>query len=480
MAVPTTEIFLRSPYWITQNEGEDTGGVHQVSVISVDEVALYENEYFFIYLNGVRHTIETKTIRLDQVSAINEYISNLPDYTTFVDILDRVFVTAVFSGVQEETYFEAGSSTGLDLIISTPTAGVTPTNDNALGKVLCDLRVWTGEMTDEPSYPSIKLRSTALNGTTSIDIAEFARDYVEVTYNGGSASDAVFISYELTIFNEFSNTPHLKDRVYLTGLDGYSMFQDEVNYITYQNVMMSDKDVTAYCNSNMRIPVLTKYLTGYKLRRYVGPAGKFENMTTFHEVTGLEAPTSTDEIVKYISSMYQNTAADLMTFQFSQGPDEEVSIDYAPLTKYGVSRIWFVNRFGCQQEMHLLGRSDVSLTGKAKDYKRNLLVNGGYNNQRHQTHILNKNGKMSIELNTGWRNQEENDTIIEMTMSEQIWLTVDRETVGRSFSAKSQVEYTIPVNLQSEDTKLMTRLNDKLINYTFKFDAAFDLLNNVR
>ncbi len=59
-----------------------------------------------------------------------------------------------------------------------------------LAYITLDLYVWTGDLTlDIPSNPSIQLRSTAFDDYAAIDIAEFARDLVEVTFNGTQDSN---------------------------------------------------------------------------------------------------------------------------------------------------------------------------------------------------------------------------------------------------------------------------------------------------
>jgi hypothetical protein len=68
-----------------------------------------------------------------------------------------------------------------------------------LAYITVDLYVWTGDLTlDIPSSPNIQLRSTAFDGYASIDIAEFARDLVEVTFNGTEESAAVWVQYQIT------------------------------------------------------------------------------------------------------------------------------------------------------------------------------------------------------------------------------------------------------------------------------------------
>ena len=65
-------------------------------------------------------------------------------------------------------------------------------------------------------------------------------------------------------------------------------------------------------------------------------------------------------------------------------------------------------------------------------------------------------------------------------MSEQVWVQVDAERLGRGWVPKQSSTWTVPVNLKSEETLIKNKLNDKLINYTFTFEAAYDWINTVR
>lgn len=353
---------------------------------------------------------------------------------------------------------------------------VTVTETN-LDFVLCELRIWTGELSAEPTYADIKLRSTGLNNTTSMDLAEFARDFVEVIFNTGAESDAVFISYELEIYSNGNETPTTQSRVYLTGLDGYGTFQDGVNFQWYKQVMLSDTEVTAYPETSISLPVLQKTLTGYSLQHYVGNPLQLH---TFHTVTGITQVQNTSNLIRYVVSSYGAVYADRVLFHFSDKADEVVNINYTNCSPYGYTRVYFVNRLGCTQQLHFFGKFEVSMTAKDEDFNRNILVNGDYNSTRHQQSILNKNGKINITLNSGWRTEEENDTIIEMMMSEQVWMVVDSTKLGNGWTPKKSSSWTIPVNVTSDKETIKSRLNDKMINYSFKFEAAHDWINSVR
>jgi ubiquinone biosynthesis protein COQ9 len=91
-----------------------------------------------------------------------------------------------------------------------------------------------------------------------------------------------------------------------------------------------------------------------------------------------------------------------------------------------------------------------------------------------------KNGKIMMTLNTGWYLEEDNDIFIEMMLSEQIWIRVQRASLGIGWLPKTSSSFIIPVNLTSQQMQVKNKLNDKMINYTFEFEAAADRINTVR
>lgn len=347
--------------------------------------------------------------------------------------------------------------------------------------VLCDLRVWTGALVNEPIKADIKLRSTALNGVTSFDLAEFARDFVEVTFAGISESNAVFISYQLQKFTggSIDPLPPLESKVYLTGFDGYGLFQDGANSQWYKQVMLSDSNITIYNDTSISIPVKQNLLTGYKLQQYAGSYGG--TLTTFYTVTGLLPTENTANMVKQVPTSNIGDYADRIIFEFNGQRDEHVNIAYAPCTKYGRILVYFVNKLGATQTITFNGKSDVKMKTESNDYKRNIIQNNGtYDITRHQRHVLNKNGSINLQINSGWISEEENDTIIELMLSEQVWIDVDAARLGKGWVPKTRSTWTIPVNIKSDETLIKNKLNDKLINYTFTFEAAYDWINTVR
>jgi hypothetical protein len=306
-----------------------------------------------------------------------------------------------------------------------------------LAYIMVDLYVWTGDLTaDVPSTPSIQLRSTAFDGYASIDIAEFARDLVEV-----------WVQYQITYVDN-DDTSGVDSIVKLTGLDGFSYFEDGINYQYSDNVLMGQETIRTSENTNLKVPVLQDLLTGYELQTLSG--GTY---TSFRTVTGLTPVEDTDSVVQYIDSSYSGTYADRIKFNFSSGPAEYVYVEYEDCTRYGVQELFFVNRYGAMQEVNTFGRFDVALMTEDEKYKRNLLENGSYSTTRHQNSVLMKNGKIMMTLNTGWYLEEDNDIFIEMMLSEQIWIRVDRSTLGIGWLPKTSSSFIVPVNLTSQQVK---------------------------
>ena len=343
-----------------------------------------------------------------------------------------------------------------------------------LNYILVDLYVWNGDLTvDEPISPSIQLRSTAFDGYASIDIAEFARDLVEVTFNGTQDSNAVWVKYQIT-WVDSDETTGVDTAVSLTGLDGFSYFEDGINYQYPSNVLMGQNTIRTSQATTVKVPVLQDKLVSYGLQTY--SAGVY---TQFYTVTGLTPTEDTDSVIKYVNSSDSGTYADRIQFNFSSGSPEYVYVQYEDCSRYGVREVFFVNRYGATQELNTFGRFDVSLSTQDDKYKRNLLVNGNYDSTRHQNTILNKNGKIMMTLNTGWYLEEDNDIFVEMMLSEQIWIRVYRDSLGMGWVGK-QASFIVPVNLKSQEMQVKSKLNDKMINYTFEFEAAADRINTVR
>tara|TARA_R110002020_G_scaffold201985_2_gene404939 strand:+ start:917 stop:2026 length:1110 start_codon:yes stop_codon:yes gene_type:complete len=347
-----------------------------------------------------------------------------------------------------------------------------------LSYMTLELRIWNGDLTsDRPTYPNTKLRTTAVNGVCAIDIAEFARDFVEVTFGGSQDSDAVWISYIKTkVFTDGNAFDEPEE--FLTGLDGYGNYQDGRNYQWYKNFLLSPDDMTAYPEVNANIPILQDHLTGWKLQTKNFNTNSYH---TFHTISGLSPIEDTGSVVRYIATSSGGVFADRILASFDNAPDEAFYINYGDCNKYGVSELFFVNKGGAMQPLHFFGKYEVGLKAKSVTFDRNISDGiGNYSDTRHQKYTIDRNAEISFVMNTGWVNEEDNESFIEMMLSEQVWVKVDTTKLGKGWLPKTSPFWIVPVNIQTNDTIIKNRINDNMINYTFKFQSAYDWINTVR
>ncbi len=206
---------------------------------------------------------------------------------------------------------------------------ITSTDEN-LSYILVNLRVWIGDLADEPTDVTIKLKSTALNGTASVDISELARDFVEVVFGTqGEESNAVFVSSILSSFYT-DGSSDTESKVYYLGLDGYGTFTDGANYSLTKRVLMSTEKIRSYKDTNNKIPVLASEFTGYRLQ-----AKSYVGYSDFRVVTGLTPNDSTEDAVDYISTLYSGSYAD------------RVIVENSTITLSAYEHKYFILRFVC-------------------------------------------------------------------------------------------------------------------------------------
>ena len=102
-----------------------------------------------------------------------------------------------------------------------------------------------------------------------------------------------------------------------------------------------------------------------------------------------------------------------------------------------------------------------SITTEAKEYKL-LQPTMAYDTTIGQNAKYNFNGKQSVRMNTGFVNENYNELIQDLILSEKVWIN------------------SIPAIVKSSGTEFKTQIRNKNINYEIEFEYAFDLINNMQ
>lgn len=345
-----------------------------------------------------------------------------------------------------------------------------------LSKIFVELYIYTGTLTtDKPSDYTIRAVSDSYvlangNYRAQIDIAVYARDYVEVTYSGSNESAAVWVEYDLYYADEGDSSLTLYGSYSLTGLDGGGYFEDGFNYAGLGKALMTSDYVITPRGKGINIPVLQDDFTGFRLAK---------NAVLLYSQLGLTPTENTANVVYYVDTGFANTA-DRCILKFDSGnmSDQTIEIRYVDECLNDSIKVTFVNKYGALQDLYFFGRYQKQMNTTSETYKRNLLSEGGYNTKRHQNYVLNKNSIDTITLNSGFYPEDSNGTFIELMNSEQVWITLGSDIINGVKTSSTNTVY--PVNIKTSNLQFKTRLYDKLINYKIDFEIANDKISTVR
>lgn len=129
-------------------------------------------------------------------------------------------------------------------------------------------------------------------------------------------------------------------------------------------------------------------------------------------------------------------------------------------TKYTPMLLSFINKLGGWENLWLMKLSENTITAKGTDYSLSPET-FNYNIYKGQSKSFNRNGKKVIKANTGWVDENTNEVLTELMMSETIILNNQ------------------PVLLKTESQVLKQYVKEKNINYALEFELKSNLINTV-
>ena len=268
----------------------------------------------------------------------------------------------------------------------------------------------------------------AINSRVVFEISELCRDYIEHSFTQSNPAETITIATQRFRYTEANGGGTETDLGTSTdtGYDGYGLFTGSVNPIigSTGQAIQTNTDVYLPFNTASYIPI--NYSTG-------------------------KITVSTTDTIKQIGSP-------LVTFTIHRVCD----------SKFGSSKITFLNRFGALQEMYFFHKSSEDITTTSESYKRNIFdyANTNYSSTDHQMQKFNTNATKKTTLNTPFVTGQFNEAIEELMLSEYVWLT--------------QGSITHPVTPSTKSLRFKTSVNDKLVQYTIEFDHTSSVINNVR
>lgn len=246
-------------------------------------------------------------------------------------------------------------------------------------------------------------------------------------------------------------------------LYGYSEYSQGVNYNLDQNVVMLNSG--SQFGSTQTIPTYISSIYKSYLNALIQPDGAtysiaYENSIKSISTTLVTNGTETLVKIPLESQGYTYDNPYLLSLKRNGSAIFSRTIIPTCETKYSPMLLSFINKLGGWENLWLMKLSENTITAKGTDY--NLSPETfNYNIYKGQSKSFNRNGKKVIKANTGWVDENTNEVLTELMMSETIILNNQ------------------PVLLKTESQILKQYVKEKNINYALEFELKSNLINTV-
>ena len=319
------------------------------------------------------------------------------------------------------------------------------------------------------------------------EVSELIRDFIDIQFDGDydNIKQNVWVEWELT--RVFDDATSDVEEGYGIAFDGYGYFEDEINPQLSYGLLQSNTIMYVKEGDLARIPVYTGSNGTFKVDYY--KAGTLLVSNTYGtDVTKVTIDTEdyrTDNNAGIITTdltHLKNQTSNPSTSSVAYGdPDTAIIVDvygnetivhinYLTECKYDPSKVSFMNKFGVVQDLYFFKRRDDSINVTKDSFKANTLNFGttalSYSTSVPQNKDFNVNGSKSLKLNTGFVDEQFNEVIKQVLMSENVWIHED----GKVY----------PIRPKTDSLEMKKSVNSKLIDYAIEFDYSFDTINSIR
>ena len=293
------------------------------------------------------------------------------------------------------------------------------------------------------------IKNVQQSTTVNFDIAELARDYIEISYQSDYEPQTVSIVTVLTNYDGLNGTGSVVDlptTITDRGFEAYGTFEEEVN-----------PEVPFRVGPTYLIP--TTDTNTFTIFAPNNTAGIIPNITSLNGLA-VTPYTVSDTSVTTVDSVVCN-------------------IKRIDCTKYGIgNKITYINKYGVQQDLWFFLKETKNLARTNEGYKSNTITypSGGatYNVQNAPNKVFNTQAKQTHTLSSGYYPEFANQQFEELLLSEYVWFHKPTSGIGVG------TYIVVPVKVKTSSVAFKTSVNDRLIEYTMEFEEAFDYINNIR
>jgi len=364
--------------------------------------------------------------------------------------------------------------------------------------VKVNLRIYSGLQASLPATDTYSLiKNTVSGGGTDyaiFEISELIRDYIYTDYYTESV-DAVWVRVERTFYdgpNATGSTLSGGGSSYYLAIDGYGYFEEGVNPResidpndeSYTPMFLQD-NLTVYFvpGEQITLPFFSEAEPLIDFTFSGGAGVEWQQLDNYWEtydglwnssLDDVQIVDSTDSLDKiqyvgiYPTDDIQTGDTAVVTSTTGTAQTQNIVFKALCAGKYPDVKIVFYNKYGAIQELWAHKKSIKTLNTTSEDYKRNIMdyTTLDYSIYKHATSRFDVNGRESIVVNTDFMDESINDPVKQLLLSEQVWLDIGNDTY--------------PVVVKTSSLTEKTSVNDKMVQYTFEFEYAYDKVQNIR
>tara|TARA_R100000655_G_scaffold58158_2_gene96569 strand:- start:5450 stop:6511 length:1062 start_codon:yes stop_codon:yes gene_type:complete len=295
--------------------------------------------------------------------------------------------------------------------------------------------------------------------TVNFDISPYLKSYISHTsltpVTGLTVTTASnYVYCKVVVTNPAASVPIQ----YLIGYKGYGYFQDGMNPVLDANIMLDEGEYYLLKNQN-------NGALFYSIDSDASPAedwdAKYVCLDGSTADVDINLNTQDNAYIPYITPTHKNNGGSTLKIFKDSSLYKTFTFTEVCEPKYTPVVCDFVNKYGVWQTIIFFKVSKSNIVTDSSKF--NLMpASVNYNTSKNITQNFNVNGQETITVNTGFVREGYSDVIQQILLSETIRLD------GR------------PVVPNSKSVDLQKHINDKLINYTMKFDYAHPTINNIQ
>ena len=197
----------------------------------------------------------------------------------------------------------------------------------------------------------------------------------------------------------------------------------------------------------------------------------YEEVTVDAKFNGSTVGTQTIEFDSSTDNAYQE-----VSFNIDDIDEVLITTDHGTKTvevkpikecKFSPYILTFKNRYGVDEDLWFFKKSTKRINVSSEDFMANQFEQRSAGLLTRSNQEYNKNGKESIELNSGFVPEAFNESFKQLLLSEEVKL----------YDYDNNEEYAVKVTESSLTYK--TSVNDKLINYTIGVEFSNNVIDNI-